>query len=60
MDEKTREALVYLRHLVARHPYVGFPGVEVINIEQIHQSTLLLDLNDGTTIRLDVSRAERG
>ena len=64
----TAEAVRYLRNLVSRHPVVKQSAeidkdVTVINIESrtVHfpgqdQTTLTLDLSDGTTIRLDVQR----
>ncbi len=51
------EAFRYLRSIVAADPKFG--DWEVINVER-YDGLLLLDLSDGSTISLHVSRAERG
>lgn len=60
------EAVAYVRNTLATAPRVAnYAGVvDVINIEAIYPpdravTTLVLDLSDGTTIRLDVTRYAR-
>jgi hypothetical protein len=54
-----REALAYLYGVVTQHPtHGGLPTLwEIVNVDVMPDGgTLVLDLSDGTTIRLDVSR----
>lgn len=48
----------YLRRLAAADPILQ-EGVEVVNIEAISDSTMVWDLSDGTTIRIDFERYTR-
>lgn len=49
-----REARTYLRNTLAASPNFG-DRWEVVNIENTSEGTLVLDLDDGRSIRLDIT-----
>lgn len=55
----TAEAVRYLRQLAAHDPDLDAAGtISVVNIDTLPDApyTMVMDLSDGTTIRLDVER----
>lgn len=57
VHKERRDMKIYLGNLISTHPSFGKEWT-VINIE-ILGDTMLLDLDDGTTIRLDIERYPR-
>jgi len=57
-EELRQEAITFLRNTIAQSP--EFAGAfAVVNIDVVNKTTMVFDLDDGTTIRLDISRYVR-
>jgi hypothetical protein len=50
--------MALIHNLIATNPKL-YDGAEVVVIERISEKTLVADLNDGTTIRIDIERYTR-
>lgn len=63
MDQRRTNAVHYIRRLVSGDPVVPLDGAGVVNVDVFDvtsdATTMCLDLDDGTTIRLDVRRYDR-